>query len=76
MGDNASAAFNVSAGTGQTAICNGNTGGEHQGNSYKLVPTAQTTSTYWTGASSTWGIVAAAMEPAQATPDALFFAGD
>lgn len=61
--DNAVAGVNLGIGTGQSTICNSQTGGEHQGASFKLIPTAQTTSTYWTNGSSTWGGVAAVLEP-------------
>jgi hypothetical protein len=68
IGDNAGAGVgnNPVVGTGQTAACNASTGGEHMGSSYKLIATPQTTSTYWTNATSTWGIVALSMQPAGA----------
>ena len=47
--------------TGDYQVCSGSTGGEHAGSGYRLIPTAQTTSTGWQNGSSTYGMVAGSM---------------
>jgi hypothetical protein len=61
-----SGVVNPAPSTGDTQACDVSTGGQHAGSAYRLIPTAQTTSTGWQNMSSTYAIVAGSLVPAGA----------